>query len=107
MFYFVDGAYHKTHLFSVTKSRVSLVGIATVIRTGPSEVRIPVWARDFLFSKTYGPALGSNQLPVLMGRRYKVKYTLVQALRLCTDLTAHRVSRGIALLFLDHGTKRG
>jgi len=37
----------------------------------------------------------------------KVKYTLVQALRLCTGCAAHRVSRGIALLFLDHGTRRG
>ena len=37
----------------------------------------------------------------------KVKFTLVQALRLCTGHTAHRGSRGIALLFLDHGTRRG
>ena len=37
----------------------------------------------------------------------KVKYTLVQALRLCTGRTAHRGSRGIALTFHDHGTKRG
>jgi hypothetical protein len=36
-----------------------------------------------------------------------VKVTLVQALRLCTGRTAHRGSRGIALLFLDHGTRRG
>jgi len=36
----------------------------------------------------------------------QVKCTLVQALRLCTGRTAHRVSRGIALLFLDHGTRR-
>jgi len=28
-------------------------------------------------------------------------------IRLCTGLTAHRGSRGIALLFLDHGTRRG
>ena len=35
------------------------------------------------------------------------KCTLVQALRLCTGRTAHRGSRGIALLFLDHGIKRG
>jgi hypothetical protein len=34
----------------------------------------------------------------------KVKCTLVQALRLCTG---HRGSRGIALPFLDHGTRRG
>jgi hypothetical protein len=32
--------------------------------------------------------------------------TLVQALRLCTGRTAHRGSRGIALLFHDHGTRR-
>jgi hypothetical protein len=35
------------------------------------------------------------------------KCPLVQALRLCTDRTAHRGSRGIALLFHDHGTRRG
>ena len=33
--------------------------------------------------------------------------TLVQALRQCTGHTAHRGSRRIALLFLDHGTRRG
>jgi hypothetical protein len=37
----------------------------------------------------------------------KVKCTLVQALRLCTGCTAHKGSRGIALLFYDHGTRRG
>jgi len=36
----------------------------------------------------------------------KVKVTLVHALRLCTGRTAHRGSRGIALLFHDHGTRR-
>jgi len=36
----------------------------------------------------------------------KVKCTLVQALRLCICRTAHRVNRGIALLFLNHGTRR-
>ena len=36
-----------------------------------------------------------------------MKCTLIQALRLCTGRTAHRGSRGIALLFLDHGTRRG
>jgi hypothetical protein len=33
--------------------------------------------------------------------KVKVKVTLVQALRLCTDRTAHGGSRGIALLFHD------
>ena len=37
----------------------------------------------------------------------KVKCTLVQALRLCKGHTAHRGSRGIALLFHDHDTRRG
>jgi hypothetical protein len=37
----------------------------------------------------------------------KVKVTLVHALMLCTGRTAHRGSRGIALLFHDHGTRRG
>jgi hypothetical protein len=31
----------------------------------------------------------------------------VQALKLCTGRTAHKGSRGIALLFLDHGTRKG
>ena len=38
--------------------------------------------------------------------KVKVKCTLVQALRLCTGRTAHRGSRGIALPFHDHGTRR-
>ena len=36
-----------------------------------------------------------------------VKCTLVQALRLCAGRTVHRGSRGIALPFHDHGTRRG
>ena len=39
--------------------------------------------------------------------KVKVKCTLVQAQRLCTGRTARRGSRGIALLFHDHGTRRG
>jgi hypothetical protein len=39
--------------------------------------------------------------------KVKVKCTLVQALRLCTGRTAHRGSRGTAILFHDHGTRRG
>jgi hypothetical protein len=35
------------------------------------------------------------------------KCTLVQALRLCTERTAHRGSRGISLPFHDHSTRRG
>jgi hypothetical protein len=39
--------------------------------------------------------------------KVKVKVTLVQALRFCTGRTAHRESRGIALHFHDHDTRRG
>jgi hypothetical protein len=38
---------------------------------------------------------------------FKKKCTLVQAVRLCTDHTAHMGSRSIALLFHSHGTRRG
>jgi hypothetical protein len=41
------------------------------------------------------------------GQLRQIKCTLVQALRLCTGRMAHRRSRGIALPFLDHGTRRG
>ena len=56
---------------------------------------------------------GSHDLPVcLSGKgcmwiKIKVKCTLVQALRVCRARTAHRGIRGKALLFLDHGTRRG
>ena len=40
-------------------------------------------------------------------KKRKVNCTLLQALRLCTGRTAQRGSRGIALLFLDYGTRRG
>jgi hypothetical protein len=40
-------------------------------------------------------------------RNVKVKYALVEALRHCTGRTAHRRSRGTALPFLDHSTRRG
>jgi hypothetical protein len=39
--------------------------------------------------------------------KVKVKCTLLQTLRLCIGHVAHRGSRGIALPFLEHGTRRG
>jgi len=44
---------------------------------------------------------------IMFAVKVKVKCTLVQALRLCTGRAALRGSRGIALLFLDHGTRGG
>jgi hypothetical protein len=43
----------------------------------------------------------------LLHVKSKVKCTPVQALRLCTGCKTHRGSRGIALPFHDHGTRRG
>ena len=40
-------------------------------------------------------------------RQKKVKVTLVQALRLCRGRKAHRESKGVAILFLDHGNRMG
>jgi len=40
-------------------------------------------------------------------KKKRLRCTLVQALRFCTGRTAHRGSRCINLLFLDHGTRRG
>jgi hypothetical protein len=57
-----------------------------------------------LFNTSKGHML---QIPGVGMVKLKVKCTLVQALRLCTGRTAHRGSRGIALLFHDHGTRRG
>ena len=44
---------------------------------------------------------------IMLVSKVNVQCTLVQALRLCTGRTAHWGSRGIALPFLDHGTRRG
>jgi len=40
-------------------------------------------------------------------RRVNVRCTLIHAQRLSTGRMGHRGSRGIALLFLDHGTRKG
>ena len=48
-----------------------------------------------------------RKIRININQKGKVKVTLVQTLRLCTGRTAHRGSRGIALPFYDHGTRRG
>jgi len=54
-----------------------------------------------------GFKIGPWVLGTLIYEEGKVKCALLQALRLCTGCTANRGSRGMALLFLDHGTGRG
>ena len=48
-----------------------------------------------------------QRVPDYLLVKVKVKCTLVQALRLYTDRTAYRGTRGIALPFHDCGTRRG
>ena len=64
--------------------------------------------RDYSFLKK-DSVIGVTGLITKEGpnRPFVIKCTLVQALRLCTSRTANRESRGITLLFLDHGTGRG
>jgi len=57
----------------------------------------------FLYSSWQYPPLRTT---VSKYGKKKVKCTPVQALGLCTGRTAHRGSRGIALPFLGHGTRR-
>ena len=69
----------------------------------------------FIFSPVLFPRHNYTSLPppfrlphdIVCHIKKKVKVTLVQALRLCTGRTAYRGSRGIALHFHDHGTRRG
>ena len=61
----------------------------------------------FLYYNHIYPCHGAVHEKVMVPQlNKKVKCTLVQALRLCTGRTAHRGSRGIALPFHDHGTRR-
>jgi len=53
------------------------------------------------------PAAGALVTDLFCYIKVKVKCTPEQTLRLCTGRTANGGSRGIALLFLDHGTRRG
>ena len=72
------------------------------VRDRPALAPAPMGTGDF-----YPAAKRSSAHQINIQVKVKVKVTLVQALRLCTDRTAHRGSRGIALPFHDHGTRRG
>ena len=81
------------------------------------------WARSWILdtlTKWIWRCLSGNGIELLMVKyinyfasrnqwvvEYKVKCTLVQAMRFCTGRRVHRGSRGIALPFHDHGTGRG
>ena len=60
------------------------------------------WRED-----SVSPAVNCHTFSIQRHGKGEVKVTLVQALRLCTGRTAHRGSRGIALLFHYHGPRKG
>ena len=64
-----------------------------------------LYATSLRHTIAWKPALAHNN--TLQCKRHKRKRTLVQALRLCTGRTDQTGSRGIALPFHDHGTRRG
>jgi hypothetical protein len=65
---------------------------------------ITMITNTFLFSLLL---TGSSRLRPAGHVQVKIKVTLVQALRLCKGRTAHRGSRGIALLFYDQWHYKG
>ena len=68
----------------------------------------PVFRMALFAGSQIAPDCPSENRSIKIKQRIvKVKCTVVQVLRLCTGRTDHRGSRGIALLFLDHGTRRG
>ena len=59
-----------------------------------------------MFRRIPKPSFLTVSVHVVKKVKVKVKCTIVQALSHCTGRTVHRGSRGITLLFLDHGTRR-
>jgi len=80
------------------------MGPRTIYHTKCTKVNSLSWKFRFLRTHSKGSA---SFLRKPFSIKVKVKCTLVQAVRLCTDRTVHRGSRPIALAFHDHGTKRG
>jgi len=110
---FVWTAAHITPISVRTETRGCV--ILYVLKILPPNFRTPSRYTELYFplmffcKSTLPPATWVLHLPfipslIIFG---KVRCTLVQALRLCTGHTAHRGSRDITLLFLDHGTRRG
>ena len=58
-------------------------------------------------SLSFSYVLRYSWFPIPEFEQVKLNCTLVQTLKLCTGHTAHRGSKGIALPFHDHGTRRG
>jgi len=70
--------------------------------TGMNDLKVKISTANLILSQNGCMCASGLRVTCIIGRKkQKVKGTLVQALRLCTGRTAHRGSRGIALLFHD------
>ena len=77
----------------------------------PGKTRYPLyrgagWAPGPVWIGAENLAPTGIRSPDRPARSQSLKCTLVQALRFCTGRTTHKGSRGIALPFHDHGTRR-
>jgi len=72
----------------------------------PQGLSRPVMGLLYLYVHVYTSGSTGEEVSIPLCLK-KVKCNLVQALRFCTGRTAHTGSRGKALPFHDHGTRRG
>ena len=81
------------------------------LSNGVSHIQIvllaPVCSKNFRHAPKHACSIAAFGCNKACKVEVKEKCTLVQALRLCTGRAARRGSRGIALPFHDHGTRRG
>jgi len=82
------------HLINLVSLRIVIVDLSK------AGICAEIWSWDYINIKQECSQLYPSKVE-------KVKCTLVKAPRLCTSHTAHRGSRGMALLFHDHGPRRG
>jgi len=118
----------QSFLLPVCAGTLQMSGIVIIVRSEKQKVRC--WKTSTLRKNTFveleregerryrfaesrlrlGSLKGHGVLTltaIVITRTVKVHPFTVQALRLCTGRMAHRGSRGIALFFLDHSTRRG
>ena len=100
-----NGAYPKPSISSPQSDNLCLEQI--VIQYCHSRLRLYCDILPLVFITTYLYQFLIYGVSAIYSIHVFVKCTIVQALRLCTGRTAHRGSTGIALLFHDHGTRRG
>jgi hypothetical protein len=94
--------WHQERLFLVFNARMNK-GFQTLILWRPKQIHIALLHKDS-FRTSQKTRL--QLYKAISEKNSKLKCTLEQTLRLCTGPTAHRGSRGIALLFHDHDTRR-